>query len=139
MGFVRLLPSGVVHRFSETAVFVGMEQNQHPSYRATTDLVDVGHPGTSSSPAAQPESLMGRAQAWWTKHGGTFNDIATATRDSAAEMGERAKAYTRQEPVRAMALAAMAGMTVSAVMTARAQQTREQNRRHVRSNPDAED
>jgi ElaB/YqjD/DUF883 family membrane-anchored ribosome-binding protein len=116
-----------------------MDQNHQTQARAATDVMDIGHAGTSSSSTASADGLMGRAQAWWTKHGGTFNDIAQATRDSAVEMGERAKAYTRQEPVRAMAMAAVAGMTVSAVMTARAQQAREQNRRHVRGNPDAED
>ena len=89
------------------------------------DVVDaVETPSPQRAPAAPRAGLLGKAQDWWQTHGGSIQEAAQATKDGAVDAGERAKAYVQKEPVKAVAIAAAAGMVVSAVMSARARNQR---------------
>ncbi len=100
-----------------------MENNQHS--KRNPDVVEVldaveSPQSTEHAAPAKAQGILGMAQDWWQKNGGPLKDLAGATKDSAAEAGQRAKTYAQKEPVKAMAIAAAAGMVVSAVMSARA-------------------
>lgn len=102
-----------------------MVQPKHS--RDTTDVVDVidavETPTPPTADAKPATGLLGKAQDWWQRNGGTLEtgarDAVQDAKVAALRAGDRAKAYVQKEPVKAVAIAAAAGAVLTVLMSAR--------------------
>ena len=60
------------------------------------------------------------ARDWWLRHAQTALDAASGVKEEAAVISERARGYVRDEPVKALLIAAAAGAVISGLLIAAA-------------------
>jgi len=70
-----------------------------------------------SSVAAREAAHIGEmARDWWLRHAQTAIDAAHGAKEEAAVLGERTRGYVRDEPVKALLIAAATGALVSGLL-----------------------